>query len=84
MYTSTEPCLMCAGAIYLSGIGRVVYALAAKDLASLPGASDRVRMVPTPMAEALAGGDGRPEIRHQPMGPAALEPHIDYWKGQSR
>ncbi|PBC39762.1 tRNA-specific adenosine deaminase [Rhodococcus sp. ACS1] len=84
LYSSAEPCPMCAGAIYLSGIGRVVYALAAKDLASFPGASDQVRTVPTPMAEVLAGGDGRPEIRHHPMGQAALEPHVDYWTGQAR
>src|SRR4051794_3576056 len=27
MYCSAEPCAMCAGAIYWSGIGRVVYGL---------------------------------------------------------
>ena len=27
LYTNTEPCAMCAGAIYWSGIGRVVFAL---------------------------------------------------------
>lgn len=27
LYTSTEPCAMCAGAIHWSGIGRVVYGL---------------------------------------------------------
>src|SRR6478672_12994990 len=27
LYTSTEPCAMCSGAIYWSGIGTVVYAL---------------------------------------------------------
>jgi tRNA(Arg) A34 adenosine deaminase TadA len=27
LYTSTEPCPMCAGAIYWTGIGRVVFAL---------------------------------------------------------
>jgi len=27
LYTSTEPCAMCAGAIYWSGIGRVIFAL---------------------------------------------------------
>jgi tRNA(Arg) A34 adenosine deaminase TadA len=27
MYTSTEPCPMCAGAIALSGLGRVVYSV---------------------------------------------------------
>ncbi len=26
LYTSTEPCAMCSGAIYWSGIGRMVYA----------------------------------------------------------
>ncbi|RZL84458.1 MAG: nucleoside deaminase [Rhodococcus sp. (in: high G+C Gram-positive bacteria)] len=82
MYTSTEPCLMCAGAIYLSGIGRVVYALQSRDLAALPGASDTVRMVPVPIAQALATGDGRPQIRHHPMGHAAFDPHLEYWKAQ--
>jgi tRNA(Arg) A34 adenosine deaminase TadA len=27
LYTSTEPCAMCAGAVFWSGIGRVVFAL---------------------------------------------------------
>ena len=27
MYTSAEPCAMCAGAVYWAGIGRVVYGL---------------------------------------------------------
>jgi len=38
LYSSTEPCAMCAGAIYWSGIGRVVYALAEQDLYRLTGA----------------------------------------------
>jgi len=37
LYTSTEPCAMCAGAIYWSGIGRVVYALAEVDLLAITG-----------------------------------------------
>ena len=32
LYTSTEPCAMCAGAIHWSQIGRVVYALSEVDL----------------------------------------------------
>jgi tRNA(Arg) A34 adenosine deaminase TadA len=31
LYTSTEPCAMCAGAIYWSGIGAVVYATKRPD-----------------------------------------------------
>lgn len=37
LYTSTEPCAMCSGAIYWSGIGRVVYALAEEDLLTMTG-----------------------------------------------
>jgi len=32
LYTSTEPCVMCAGAIYWSGVGRVVYGCSAASL----------------------------------------------------
>jgi tRNA(Arg) A34 adenosine deaminase TadA len=32
LYASSEPCPMCAGAIYWSGIGRVVYGLSQKEL----------------------------------------------------
>ena len=35
LYASTEPCAMCAGAIYWSGIGRVVYALSSETLAAM-------------------------------------------------
>jgi tRNA(Arg) A34 adenosine deaminase TadA len=40
MYTSTEPCPMCRGAIARSGLGRVVFALSGEQFASLkpPGA----------------------------------------------
>ncbi len=34
LYTSTEPCPMCAGAIYCTGIGRVVFALSQTGLLS--------------------------------------------------
>lgn len=32
LYTSTEPCLMCAGAIYWAGIRKVVYSVPAERL----------------------------------------------------
>ena len=37
LYTSTEPCAMCSGAIHWSGIGRVVFALSEDGLYSMTG-----------------------------------------------
>lgn len=37
LYTSTEPCAMCAGAIYWSGISHVVFGLAAASLEAMTG-----------------------------------------------
>jgi tRNA(Arg) A34 adenosine deaminase TadA len=39
LYTSTEPCAMCAGAIYWGNVGRVVYALAEVALYEIVGPS---------------------------------------------
>src|SRR5690242_6931589 len=35
LYSSAEPCAMCAGAIYWAGIGRVVYGLSERRLCAL-------------------------------------------------
>lgn len=37
LYTSTEPCAMCAGAIYWAGISRVVYACSQKTFQQISG-----------------------------------------------
>ena len=37
LYTSTEPCLMCAGAIHWAGIRRVVFGVAARAMAEAIG-----------------------------------------------
>lgn len=37
LYTTCEPCAMCSGAIYWSGISRVVYAVAETGLLALTG-----------------------------------------------
>lgn len=43
LYTSTEPCVMCAGAIYWSQVGRIVFGCSAHELeqtCSGPGGFD--------------------------------------------
>jgi tRNA(Arg) A34 adenosine deaminase TadA len=39
LYTSTEPCAMCAGAIYWAGIKNVVYACKSEELNKIVGGS---------------------------------------------
>ncbi len=46
LYSSTEPCAMCAGAIHWSQIGRVVYALSEIDLCAIIGPSPEHLLLP--------------------------------------
>lgn len=40
MYTSTEPCEMCAAAIHYAGLGRVVYSVSGESLARVQGETE--------------------------------------------
>ncbi len=46
LYTSTEPCAMCAGAIYWGNVGRVVYALSEVELYEIVGPSPDQLVLP--------------------------------------
>lgn len=46
LYTSTEPCAMCAGAIHWGNVRRVVYALGGTELYELVGPSPDHLMIP--------------------------------------
>lgn len=50
MYTSTEPCPMCAGGMVQAGFARVVYSVGSDELDALIGSSPAVRS-----GEILAG-----------------------------
>jgi tRNA(Arg) A34 adenosine deaminase TadA len=80
LYSSTEPCAMCSGAIHWAGIGRVVYALSEFALYEIVGPSPENLYLP---CRAVFGHTGRPvEI----LGPsAALDVearavHAGFWR----
>ncbi|MCU1505129.1 MAG: cytidine deaminase [Microbacteriaceae bacterium] len=79
MYASTEPCAMCAGATYWSGIGRLVFALAGTDLAAIVPADSADQTIKMPAREVLARGQRPVEV----VGPVALQEardvHADFW-----
>ncbi|MCK6626758.1 MAG: nucleoside deaminase [Anaerolineae bacterium] len=59
LYTSTEPCAMCAGAIHWGGVGRVVFALSETSLYEMIGAHFENETMQLPCREVFARS-GRP------------------------
>ncbi len=79
LYTSTEPCAMCAGAIYWGGIGRVVYALSEHGLAAIVAEQEGVPTMHLPCREVFARG-GRPVAVAGPADLAeATAVHDGFW-----
>jgi tRNA(Arg) A34 adenosine deaminase TadA len=56
LYSSAEPCAMCAGAIYWAGIGRVVYGLSEHRLRGVTGNHPENPTLDLPCREVLASG----------------------------
>ena len=56
LYSSAEPCAMCAGAIYWAGIGRVVYGLSEHRLGSITGNHPDNPTLDLPCREVFASG----------------------------
>jgi tRNA(Arg) A34 adenosine deaminase TadA len=80
LYTSTEPCAMCAGAIYWAGIGRVVFALSEEALAEMVEEEEGVPPLRLPCRE-LFGRGGRPIVVDGPVAlPGATAVHEGFWK----
>ncbi len=81
LYSSAEPCVMCAGAIYWSGIGRVVYALAETEILKLTIGNFQNPALNLPCRDVFAAGQKKIVV----VGPVeelkekALEPHQNYW-----
>jgi tRNA(Arg) A34 adenosine deaminase TadA len=76
LYTSTEPCAMCAGAIYWVGLGRVVYALSAQRLAKYAGAQEALDL---PCRELFARGMRRVVVAGPAMENEAGVVHEGFW-----
>jgi len=82
LYTSTEPCAMCAGAIYWSGIGRVIFALAETGLLRYTGDHPDNPTLQLPCRDVFAHGQ-KPIIV---IGPLLEEEagtvHEGFWQAQ--
>jgi tRNA(Arg) A34 adenosine deaminase TadA len=77
LYTSTEPCAMCCGAICFSGIGRVVYGTAEASFEQVMGVPPR----PNPLRshEILERISPRTKVLGPLMESEGLQIHEGYW-----
>lgn len=80
LYTSAEPCCMCAGAIYWTGIGRVVYALSEHALLALTGDHPENPTFSLPCREVFARGQRQIPVLGPMLEHEAAQAHVGFWK----
>ena len=79
LYTSTEPCAMCAAAIYWSGIGRVVYALSSETLEAIVNDDKGDATLSLRCREVFARGGRSVEVEGPMLEDRASQVHRDFW-----
>lgn len=79
LYTSTEPCAMCAGAIYWSGVGRVVFAMSEEDLLALTGDNPENQTFTLPCREVFARGQRQVAVDGPALAEEARQAHAGFW-----
>lgn len=80
LYTSTEPCAMCSGAIYWSGISKVVFALSEEGLLELTGSNDENPTMHLPCREVLGSGQRPIEVIGPMLEEEAKRVHEGFWR----
>lgn len=83
LYTTAEPCVMCAGAMYWTNVRRLVYGITEEQLLKLTGSDDQNPTFNLPSHEVLAHGQKDIQI----IGPvddptlvkAIIEDHLGFW-----
>jgi len=80
LYTSAEPCAMCAGAIYWAGIGRVVYGLSEQRLRGVTGNHPENPTLDLPCREVFRSGQRPTEVIGPMLEDEAEAVHEGAWK----
>jgi tRNA(Arg) A34 adenosine deaminase TadA len=80
IYSSAEPCAMCAGAIYWAGIGRVVYGLSECRLKAITGTHQENPTLDLPCRTVFAAGQRPVEVIGPLLEDEAAALHADFWQ----
>jgi tRNA(Arg) A34 adenosine deaminase TadA len=79
LYTSTEPCAMCAGAIYWAGMSRVVFGLRESELRALTGADPDKPTLALGCRDLFARGQRPIEVVGPVLEDDARAVHDGFW-----
>lgn len=80
LYTSTEPCAMCSGAIYWDNVRRVVYGLSEEGLLRLTGDNPSNPTMHLPCREVLQRGQYGIEVVGPLLEDEAAKVHEGFWQ----
>jgi tRNA(Arg) A34 adenosine deaminase TadA len=83
LYSSAEPCAMCAAAAYWAGIGRVVYALSERRLRDLTGAHPENPTLDLPCRDVFEAGQRRVEVIGPLLEDEGAALHEGAWTGST-
>ena len=81
LYSSVEPCVMCAGAIYWGNIGRLVYGLSEKRLLEITGNNEQNPTLDLPCRYIFDSGQKNILVvgPFPDMAEKIEKTHLDYW-----
>jgi tRNA(Arg) A34 adenosine deaminase TadA len=79
LYSSAEPCAMCAGAIYWAGIGRVVFGLSERRLKTITGDHAENPTLDLPCRAVFAAGQRAVEVIGPLLEDEAAALHEGVW-----
>lgn len=82
LYTSAEPCAMCAGAIYWAGIGRVVFGQSERDVKGSTGAHVENPTLDLPCTVVFEAGQRPTEVVGPLLADEAARLQADFCKDE--
>lgn len=83
LYTSAEPCAMCAGAIYWAGIGKVVFGQTEASLGELTGDHPENPTMDLPCRVVFAAGRRKVEVVGPMLEEESAELQREFWASRA-
>jgi tRNA(Arg) A34 adenosine deaminase TadA len=79
LYTSTEPCAMCAGAIYWGNVRHVVFGLSQEQIHSISSANPENMQLQLSSREVFARGDHPVDVSGPHLPKESIAVHDGFW-----